>query len=102
MSLLKSHYGNVQKVISEVVTLCNYRKVQAIEPKSRSCRQRYPCGGHGGAVITFENNEIAYYPCSSVDLGIIMYYYGVDNDHFTNYVDEDLRNLLTESTSIGQ
>lgn len=94
MSILNSHYRDVDGLLSNVKTLCNARKIKLIAPQSRSCQERYPCGGHGGAVITFEDGDVAHYPCSSVDLGIIMYYYGIKDDHFTGYVNQELRNKL--------
>ena len=83
-------------LIRDVTTLCCSRKVKSIEPISQMCEERYPCEGHDGALITFENGETMKYECSSVDLGIIMYYYSIDDDHFTEYVDEDLRKQLDD------
>lgn len=84
MSILNSHYRDVDGLISNV-------KTYAMQEKSSWLHHR---GGHGGAVITFEDGDVAHYPCSSVDLGIIMYYYGIKDDHFTGYVNQELRNKL--------
>lgn len=90
-NILKSHYSEVENAINDMKALCGSRKVITIIPQSDECLESYPCQGHDGAVITFSNGETAKYDCSSVNLGIIMYYFHIDNDHFTSYVDADLR-----------
>jgi hypothetical protein len=95
-NILKSHYHNIDKVLSDVTSLC--KGVKEIKPKSNRCQESYPCGGHGGAVIMC-TDDIIHYPCTSVELGVIMYYYGIENHHFTEYVDSDMRKQIDKIRS---
>lgn len=83
-------------MINDARALCGSRKIRTIKPLDLQCQESYPCQGHCGAVITFDNGETASYKCPSVDLGIIMYYYGIGTAHFTDYVDRDMRKYLDE------
>jgi hypothetical protein len=94
MQVCEWYYENCEKLISDVEKLCNLRKVTSIKCKIDGCLESHPCCGHDGAVITFENGDIIEYICSTVELGIIMYYYDINDSHFTQYVDTKLRSKL--------
>ena len=93
-SLFSARYKNETKLIKDIESLRNFRTVRSIKPQSDNCAETYPCEGHIGALITFENDEMVYYDCGSVDIGIIMYYYGLGSPHFTGYVNNDVRKFL--------
>lgn len=93
--MLKSQYQNFDTVIKDVVKLCESRKIQNIVPAyAEPCMESRPCRGHGGATITFDNGETVKYECSTVKMGIIMYYFGIENAHFTRYVDQELKEKI--------
>lgn len=94
--ILDGHYKNVKTIITEVTGLCGLKIVKSINPKSNTCMERYPCSGHAGVVITFENGEVLEYPCTSVAIGAIMYYYKIDNNHFSIYVNEKCKRVIDQ------
>lgn len=85
--------------ISEVIALCNGRTINTIKPRDDSWAERYPCNGYGGGygggiIISFDDGNTANYICTSEETGAIMYYYKIDNPHFTQYIDQDERSLI--------
>jgi len=92
MSTVKSHYRDIPQVISEVKALCDGKGgIKTITPSSNKCAQSYPCRGHSPAIILFEGGGTVTYECSSVQMGAIMYYYGINNKHFVSYIDDDCK-----------
>lgn len=90
-TVLRSHIGTISDTIKQVKQRVASRSVKSIKPQFDICQESFPCQGHGGAVITFTNGEKLNYSCSSVELGAIMYYYDIKDDHFTSYVGEDMK-----------
>lgn len=93
-SVLRSHHGTISDTIKQVKQRVASRSVQSIKRQFDMCRETCPCSGHGGAVITFTNGEKLNYSCSSVELGAIMYYYDIEDAHFTCYIDEGMREQI--------
>ena len=61
------------------------------------CQQSHPCRGHEGVKIHFNTGNSLNYLCSSVDIGLVMYYFDVETvhgEHFLNYVTDDMRKEL--------
>ena len=99
-SILDSHYNNYKTLIEDVKSKCANRKIIMIEPISFTvCLESYPCQGHKGVKIHFDTGNMINYPCSSVDIGLIMCYFNVKtvhDAHFTSYVTDDMCEKLKE------
>ena len=94
MNVLKSHYKNLPKVIVDVEKLRNGRIVKTVYPEDESCMESYPCQHKGFTVIEYTDGSKSFYDCSSVNTGAIMYYYWVENSHFTQYIDDDCKEKI--------
>lgn len=92
---------------------CKDQRVINVLPYSRACnsgrwkcgvngltnangmtREGDPCGGHMGGIIRLEDGSSVLWDCSAVELASIMYYHGINNTHFAQYVDTNMRNII--------
>jgi len=95
MSILKSHYRGYKVVLNNFLELCGPRKIQSIKLiREHPCLETYPCQGHVGVNVKFENGDSLDYKCGSVHSGILMYYSGVRKGHCLEYVDNDMKKEL--------
>lgn len=92
--MLKSHYKNIPKVIADVEKLRNGKQVKNVYPEDSSCMESYPCQHGGPTIIEYNDNTQSKYECSSVETGAIMHYYGVQDKHFTSYIDDDCKKKI--------
>lgn len=102
MSLLESHYPDALKSVQASMSVVAGRKVVDVKPTNALCRLRYPCGGHGSAIFTFDDGSTESYECSSVCIGALEAYYLPErmapgyagNKHFLAYITEDFAKEL--------
>ena len=85
--------GKTKNVLPEVIKLCDSVKVVEIKYNGE-CAERWPCSHDGPLELVLSNGESKFYDCNSVQTGVIMYYYGIDNEHFTQYVTEEGRKQI--------
>lgn len=96
--VMKSYYTSGLQVLKETITVVGSRKVLEIQPETRwPCLESYPCQGHGNALITLDEGSLLKIPCSSVSMGVLMWYFRCDNTHFTTYIDDEFTNYLLEN-----
>lgn len=91
---LTGWYSDVTDKIMELISLCEGKTILTITEIDGTCLESYPCQGHEGAKILFTSGETLEYPCSSVTLGCIMYYFKIANMHFAEYVNKGQKQKL--------
>jgi len=96
MNILKGHYRSIPKVIADVEKLRSGKFVRSVSPVSKPCLESYPCQHPGGCIIKYTDNTTNQYNCSSVEMGAIMYYYGIKNEHFTSYIDAEHKRQIDD------
>ena len=95
MSVLESHYKGYEDKVRDFVKECKFRKIESIKLiKEWPCLESYPCQGHKGVLVNFENGQNLEYPCTSVTAGILMYFCGVKTGHCLGYVNQSMRDKL--------
>ena len=84
--------SKVIEVIETVVSICGNKPIKTIIPIYKECSGRsYPCREHAGVHIILMDDEFIEHSCSSTAIGGIMYYYGIQNGHFTQYIDDECK-----------
>lgn len=92
--------GKTKNILSKVIKLCD--SVKVVEVKYNSWyAESYPCQHFGGIELILANGESKHFDCNSVQTGVIMYYYEIDNKHFTKYVTEKGRKQIDSVDEFG-
>lgn len=96
-SILESHYSNFEKNISSFVEKCESKKIKSIKLiQEYKCLESYPCQGHEGVYVEFDNGSNMKFNCDSVTAGIIMYFCGVQKGHCIEYVNTEMKKKLDD------
>jgi hypothetical protein len=74
-------------ILDRVTKACKNHKIHNIIPIGNYS------DGHYGVKIILSKKELNF-SCEPVEIGIVMYYYGVHNNHFINLLTDDLRNQI--------
>lgn len=95
-----SEYDNYEKLIKTFDDICKNKKIQFVEPiYPYYCLESFPCQGHGGMKIHFNNYDTIDFYCSSVEIAILMHYLDVEkiNDaHFAIYLDKNIKTKINK------
>lgn len=97
MDIISSHYKDYKKLINDVKDKCEGKTIVFIKPMSDRCLESFPCRGHNGVIITIDTGETINFTCTTVKIGLIMYYFNVETlygDHFMKYISEEMRKKL--------
>ncbi len=95
--MLSCWYIKAIEVITETVTKVGTNKVVHVTPiKEWPCLESYPCQGHEGALLTFENGQTLAIKCGSVAIGALEVFYLPErmnasyqgSRHFLEYINE--------------
>lgn len=101
-SVAAYHYPNAENDLKLCIEKINGKKVTKMALIASTCMERFPCGGHEGVKITYGDNSIDEYKCSSVSIGAIMTFYksvynvDVDN-HCLSYINDEFKQHLTKT-----
>lgn len=88
-------YRKILEIIETVALICGDKPIKTIKPIYEQCSGRsYPCQEHAGVHIILMNEDFIEHSCSSVAIGGIMYYYGIKNGHFTQYLDDECKQKI--------
>ena len=103
-SVLNSHYTNAEADLKNCIEKVNGRKVVKMGLMDSTCLECYPCKGHGGVRITYDDNSTDEYKCSSVSSGAIMTFYksvhGTTVDgHCLSYISDEFEQHLVKTYS---
>lgn len=97
-----SRHVAVLSKVREAVALVDGRRVYTIRVQQPyNCVEAMPCQGHGAALISlwFHWHPLVVQCRTGEELGALMWYYGVQNAHFTGQVDDQLAAYLREHLS---
>jgi hypothetical protein len=98
MSILRSHQDYALADLKKVISIVGRRDVTNVRVQQDNyCLESYPCQGHGGVILEFIDGTSETYACGSVSIGAIMWYFGVQNDHFVGYINPEFRQFLTQN-----
>jgi hypothetical protein len=101
--ILNSHYRYALKLIDKVIKEVNNRKVIDVKPVTTTCMERYPCGGHKGAILQFNNGDTITIDCDQgLEIGAIEAFYlpsrinhtNKGTRHFLEYITDDFEKIL--------
>ena len=86
----RGHWDNSQKDTKNVKELIGKREVKSISPiRPNWCLESYPCQGHEGVKIIFNDGEMIEYKCPSVSIAFIQKSItGKVDPHFKEYIKE--------------
>jgi hypothetical protein len=85
----------ILEIVRAIVSICGDKHVKTIRPIYEECNGRsYPCQDHVGVHIILTNDDFIEQTCSSAGIGGIMYYYGIRNGHFTQYLDDECKHQI--------
>lgn len=101
-SILKGHYNKAFEDLKFVIDTLGYNVKSVRLINSNYCAESYPCQGHGGVKITYDDNKIYEYDCPSVSSGAIMVFYKSTNgattdSHCRDYIDDDFKDYLLKA-----
>jgi hypothetical protein len=74
-------------------TIRNYAdRIKSIRPEFTGCKDVLPyCEGHGRAVVTFKDGNVWHFPCNSLQMAAVMWYYKkAERCHLVEYIPETL------------
>jgi hypothetical protein len=96
MSTLQSHYNGALEKLRHTILAVSPHRVIDIQPESNRCLESYPCGGHGDAIVVLDNGTVMRVPCSSVEMGALMWHFKCGSKHLTEYIDDAFARYLSE------
>lgn len=74
--MMSGHYESSTEIIQETMKKVGSKKIVDVKAiQQESCMESYPCQGHKGAILTFEDGEILTVKCDSVDIGALEVFY---------------------------
>ena len=98
--MFRTKYGTYKNILPEVIKLCQGRKVIKIE-YDKWCAKTSPCQHSGGIYLQLDNGICEHYNCGTIETGIIMYYYGIDDNHFTCYLNDYIKYEIDNVDEFG-
>lgn len=94
MKIHESFYKNTLEKLIQTIKAVELHQVIDIKPEKTECRESCPCSGHGGAILMLNNGTSMTIPCTTVEIGALMWYFKCDNAHFTKYINESFEIYL--------
>jgi hypothetical protein len=75
-------------ILTEINETKKNRGVKSVTAlQMERCLESYPCQGHKGVLVTFDDGAQYSSPCSSVTIGLVQkFYFPKEETHFTGYV----------------
>jgi hypothetical protein len=84
-------YASVMQPLRNAKLICHNKKIISITPQHDECTYDFPCEGHMGIRIHFTDKTNVSLTCSTIEIGAIMWYFNIQNEHFTKYIDNDFQ-----------
>lgn len=96
-NILESHYDGALDTIQQLKLKIKDRQIVSVDAICENgCMESYPCRGHDGVRIMFNDGPMLEYACNSVAIGAVQYWADKmsKNTHFSGYVDDELKNKI--------
>ena len=75
------------EILNRINKACKNHQIYVIEPIGNRL------DGYYGIKIILKKKEINF-ACDNVEIGVVMYYYGITNSYFINMVSDELRRQI--------
>jgi hypothetical protein len=87
MSTLQSHYNGALEKLRHTILAVSPHRVIDIQPESNRCLD---------AIVVLDNGTVMRVPCSSVEMGALMWHFKCGSKHLTEYIDDAFARYLSE------
>jgi len=96
--ILGSHHSDALESVKRLIQLVNGRKIVSANAIYERCQESYPCRGHDGVRLDFDDGKVQEFQCGSVAIGAIQYWVDKNgkSSHFSGYVDDELKEKINK------
>ena len=92
------YYDSTMKPLKKIIKFQSDKKIVDIMARQTHAYNLYGFESQKkGVIIKFDNDETYELSCDSIEAGVIMYYYGIDDGKYTKYVNEDFRKYIKKT-----
>lgn len=96
---MSTYYESTMKPLKKIIKFQSDKTVIDIHARQTHTHNLYGFESQRkGIIIKFDNNETYELSCDSIETGVIMFYYGIEDDEYTNYVNKDFRKYIKKTT----
>lgn len=85
------------KSLNSVIKHSVNKKIITIVPLKQIYLGSLPREKYNGVQIQYDNGDISDIKCSNISIGVIMWYYDIDNPKFTSYIDYNTKYYIIKS-----
>jgi hypothetical protein len=89
--------NRMMKPLRKVISCNANKKVVTILPISDNAENREVFKNYTGVMVVYENDPAITVECGIDSIGVIMWYFNMNNDKFSNFVDHDTKYYIIKN-----
>jgi len=95
---LRIYYSKVIQPLRNVINYSKNKRIITIIPiQNKPYDEWDPREYKRGVIIKYDDNDILELSCDSIEAGVILWYYQIDNVYYTSYINEDFQKYIKKN-----
>jgi hypothetical protein len=92
------YYESTIRPLKKIIKLQSGRKVVNVYARKRHMYYSYIFEQQRkGVIIKFDNDDTYELSCDSIEAGVIMFYYDIEDSEYTKYINDDFRKYIKKT-----